>query len=72
MSLPIIDHEKDATPEEIKMLISYGWEISEDQHDARLYSEEWSSIQAAIWSTKGWIEDNRPERPTSEIAGGKA
>jgi len=58
--------EKPATVSEIQMLIDHGWEISSDQTGARLYSEEWSSIQAAILSTKWWIEENKTaESPVS-------
>jgi hypothetical protein len=41
------------------MLLDHGWELSEDKREARLYSEEWSSVQVAIFSTKCWIDDNR-------------
>ena len=51
--------EVTATDAEIEMLARHGWEISDDQREARLYSEEWSSIQAAIASTRWWIEENR-------------
>jgi hypothetical protein len=43
---------------DLRMLLDHGWEISEDGQEARLYSEGWSTIQAAIYSTKCWIEDN--------------
>ena len=59
MSGPKIDYEATATESEIRMLLDHGWELSENQREARLYSEEWSSIQAAIFSTKCWIEDAR-------------
>ncbi len=51
--------EGPASAAELQMLIDHGWEISEDQSQARLYSEGWSSIQAAVFSTKWWIEENR-------------
>jgi hypothetical protein len=41
----------------IELLERHGWEISEDQREARLYSEEWSSIEAAILSTKWWVAE---------------
>ena len=56
-----IDYEAPASETEIRLLERYGWEISEDQREARLYSEGWSNIQAALYSTRMWIEDNREE-----------
>ena len=56
-----IDYDAPITTAEIQLLERYGWEISDDQRGARLYSEEWSSIHAAIYSTQCWIEDNREE-----------
>jgi hypothetical protein len=61
MSTPQIDYEVPASDADLQMLIDHGWEISEDRREARLYSEEWSSIQAAVFSTKWWIEENKPE-----------
>lgn len=55
---PQINYEVPASDADIQMLIDHGWEITEDQREARLYSEEWSSIQAAIFSTKWWINEN--------------
>lgn len=55
----IDDWEAPVTDADLQMLIDHGWEISEDQSEARLYSEGWSSIQAAVFSTKWWIEDNK-------------
>lgn len=63
-----IDYELMATPAEIQMLTDHGWEISRDQREARHYSEEWSSIQAAIFSTKAWIEENRLDAATPNLA----
>jgi hypothetical protein len=57
MTLPTIDYEAPVFDAEIRLLERYGWEISEDQRYARLYSEEWSSIQAALYSMNCWIED---------------
>jgi hypothetical protein len=59
ITIEMIDYETLASDAEIEMLIAHGWEISEDQREARLYSEGWSSIQVVIASTKAWIEDNR-------------
>lgn len=59
MPIPVIDYDATATDAEIQMLIDHGWEISDDQREARLYSEGWASIQAAIFSTKWWIEESR-------------
>lgn len=59
MSLPQIDYDAEATRAEIRMLRDHGWEISNDMREARLYSEEWSSIQAAIFSTNWWIDENK-------------
>lgn len=53
------DYEATPTDGEIKMLLDHGWEISEDQREARLYSEEWSNINAAIYSTLGFMADHR-------------
>ena len=58
----MIDYEADATDAELRMLTDHGWEISEDRREARLYSEEWSSIQAAIFSTRWWIAECAAER----------
>ena len=66
MSLPKIDYEATATVEELAMLLSHGWEISDDEREARLYSEGWSSIQAAIFSTRSWIADN--QNPQNEVS----
>ena len=57
--IPVIDYEAEASDADIEMLLSHGWEISEDRREARLYSEGWSSIQAAIFSTRWFIEDCR-------------
>ena len=57
MSEAIIDYEALATDEELALLKCHGWEVSDDQREARLYSEEWSSIQAALYSTQCWIKD---------------
>jgi hypothetical protein len=65
--LPRIDVEADATSQEIQMLIDHGWEISHDQRDARLYSEEWSPIQVAIHSTREHILDNAVESNRAEL-----
>ena len=54
-----IDYEAAVSKTDIQLLIDHGWEISDDEREARLYSEEWSSIQAALYSTRCWIEDNR-------------
>ena len=54
---PAIDYEAVLNSEERILLREYGWEISEDEREARLYSEEWSSVQAAVYSTKWWIEE---------------
>jgi hypothetical protein len=54
----VIDYEAPIADADLQMLLQYGWEISDDLRSARLYSEEWSSIQAAVYSTKCWIEDN--------------
>ena len=59
MTLIQIDYEAEATESEIQMLLDHDWQISEDCREARLYSEGWSTIQAAIFSTRRWIEDNR-------------
>lgn len=56
--MPQIDCEATATKAELRMLLDHGWEISEDEREARLYSEEWSPIQIAIYSTRCHIEDN--------------
>ena len=56
--MPKIDYEAETTEVELQMLLDHGWEISDDGREARLYSEEWSSIQAAIYSTRRWCEDN--------------
>jgi hypothetical protein len=53
-----IDYEAPVTDAQIAMLAAHGWEISDDLRSARLYSEEWSSIQAAVYSTQCWIKDN--------------
>lgn len=53
-----IDYEAAASEADFSLLVAHGWEISDDQHEARLYSEGWSSIQAALYSTRYWIEDN--------------
>ena len=53
-----IDYEAEATDSEIQMLLDHGWEISEDSREARLYSEGWCTIQAAIFSTKWWIKES--------------
>jgi hypothetical protein len=55
--IPQIDYDAPLTDADRQMLLDHGWEISEDDSEARLYSEEWSSIQAAVFSTKWWIED---------------
>jgi hypothetical protein len=57
MTTSQIDYDAPATDAEIQMLIDHGWEISEDEREARLYSEEWSNIQLAIFSTKWWIKE---------------
>ena len=57
--IPAIDYNTPISSADIQMLADYGWEISDDEREARLYSEEWSSIQAALYSTRCWIEDNR-------------
>ncbi len=57
--IPKPNYDVPATVAEIALLAQYGWEISEDQTEARLYSEGWSLIQAAVWSTRCWIEDNQ-------------
>lgn len=54
-----IDYEVPLSDADRKMLLDHGWEISEDGREARLYSEEWSSVQLAVFSTKWWIEDCR-------------
>jgi len=54
-----IDYEAPLTDADREMLLAYGWEISEDEHEARLYSEGWSSVQAAVFSTKWWIWSRR-------------
>lgn len=61
MSLLGIDYESLVSEDEIHLLLAYGWQISDDQREARLYSEEWSSIQAALYSTRWWIEENRED-----------
>lgn len=53
----LIDYNAALTESDEKMLLDHGWEISEDRREARLYSEGWSSVQAAIFSTKWWIEE---------------
>lgn len=58
---PVIDYEASVAQADLQMLRDHGWEISEDLRSARLYSEEWSSIQVAVYSTKCWIEDNARE-----------
>jgi hypothetical protein len=55
----MIDYEAPVSETDIRLLLDHGWEISDDQREARLYSEDWSSIQAALYSTRCWIEDNR-------------
>ena len=64
----IIYYEAAATETEIQMLTDHGWEISADQREARLYSEEWSSSQAAIASTRWWIEENREETHKRDLS----
>ncbi len=59
MSIPVIDYEAPLTAEDRTLLLDHDWEISEDEREARLYSEEWSNVQAAVFSTKWWIEENR-------------
>jgi hypothetical protein len=54
---PVIDYDKPASEAEIQMLLDHGWEISEDEREARHYSEEWTPIQSAMFSTRWWIED---------------
>jgi hypothetical protein len=54
-----VDYEKPASDSDMRMLLSHGWEISDDGREARLYSDEWSSIQSAIASTKWWIEESK-------------
>lgn len=51
-----IDYEAPVSQQDLQMLVNHGWEISEGERYARLYSEEWSNIQAAVFSTKWWIE----------------
>lgn len=58
-AVPYIDYEVPVGVGDLELLVRYGWEISDDKRMARLYSEEWSSIQAALYSTKCWIEDNK-------------
>jgi hypothetical protein len=65
--LPKIDVEADATAQEIQMLIDHGWEVSDDKREARLYSEEWSPIQVAIYSTREYITDNAVESNRAEL-----
>lgn len=57
--IPNIDYEAPVSDADLRMLIDYGWEISDDCREARLYSEGWSSIQAAVFSTKWWIEESK-------------
>jgi len=59
MSTPVIDYDAPLTAEDRMLLLDWGWELSEDDREARLYSEEWSSVQAAVFSTKWWIEECR-------------
>lgn len=54
----MIDYDTKASQADLKMIHDHGWEISEDETKARLYSEEWSSIQVAIFSAKWWIQEN--------------
>jgi hypothetical protein len=56
-----IDPDAPVSDTDLRMLLDHGWEFSEDGQEARLYSEGWSTIQAAIYSTKCWIEDNLPK-----------
>lgn len=56
-SFQAIMYDSPANEFDLQMLREHGWEISADKRQARLYSEGWSSIQAAIASTKWWIED---------------
>ena len=59
MSIPQIDYEAALSESDEQLLIDHGWEISEDRREARLYSEEWSNVQAAVFSTKWWIAENK-------------
>lgn len=70
--MTVIDCETPPTSIELQMLLDYGWEISEDQHEARLYSEEYTPIQIAVWSTKWWIEENKPLVAPGSIKEGKS
>ncbi len=56
----LTDYDAPLNDADRQLLLDHGWEISDDEQSARLYSEGWSSIQACIASTKGWIEDCRP------------
>lgn len=62
MGIPQIDYNRLASKADIRMLLDHGWEVSEDHHEARLYSEGWSSVQAAVFSTQSWIEENREDK----------
>lgn len=48
---------------DIQLLIDHDWEISDDNREARLYSEGWSPILAATISTKWWIAEMQKEQP---------
>lgn len=55
----LIDIEAALSPQDRELLLRHGWEIKRGGMEARLYSEEWSAVQIAAWSTKCWIEENR-------------
>jgi len=55
--IPQIDYEAPLSAADEQLLIDHGWEISEFMRQARLYLGEWSSIPAAVFSTKWWIEE---------------
>lgn len=60
--IPKIDHDAVLTAEDKNLLINHGWELSDDEREARLYSEEWSSAQAAVFSTKWWVDQCQDRR----------
>jgi len=56
--IALMDSGAPASADDLRLLERHGWEISADHREARLYSEEWSNVHAAVYSTKRWIKES--------------